>query len=273
MLFFFLSGLLIVQSAERRCAPSFWTAHARRILPGLVVALVVSLALAVLSGGAPDALEAARYVLRGLSLVGLEHQITRAYAANPYPGAVNGALWSLQYEVAAYAICFATVKLDVLRRLAGVAAFLAAVVILACLAPVLPGKLATFAPLFLAYAFGTAAWRLRAIATVSPALLILSVLVAVMAKGTPSAEISATLGVCLAVLLMTLRLPAVTLKGDISFGIYIYGWPVAQSLVALMPGLAPLQLAGLSIVCTLPVALTGWTLVERPSLPMRIQAA
>ena len=49
-LFFFLSGLLIAGSAERSTATRFWLARARRILPGLSVALLVTLALAASTG-------------------------------------------------------------------------------------------------------------------------------------------------------------------------------------------------------------------------------
>jgi peptidoglycan/LPS O-acetylase OafA/YrhL len=273
VLFFFLSGFLIIQSAERRSTAAFWSARARRILPGLAVALLVSLGLAMVSGATPNAMEAARYVLRGLSLAGLEHQLTGAYAANPYPHVVNGPLWSLQHEVAAYVVCFAAVRLRLLRSVIGTLVFLAASVGLVILAPMLPGKLATFAPLFLAFALGMAAWRLRDFVPMNPLYLIVSLAAAVLAKGTVTGDILATLAFCHAVLLAAYRLPALELKEDISYGVYIYGWPVAQMLITLLPGITPFELAVLSIVCTLPIARASWLLVERPALPLRPKAA
>jgi peptidoglycan/LPS O-acetylase OafA/YrhL len=69
-----------------------------------------------------------------------------------------------------------------------------------------------------------------------------------------------------AVLSLTLRAPAVPVGADLSYGLYIYGWPVAQTIVHLRPGLAPLELAALSLVCTVPFAVASWHLVERPAL-------
>lgn len=273
VLFFFLSGFLIVQSAERRNTFCFWTARARRILPGLTVALIVSLALAVASGATPDAQEAARYVLRGLSLAGVEHKITGAYAANPYPLAVNGPLWSLQHEVAAYVICFAAVRLRVLRTAIGAEALLATALGMALFAPLLPGKLATFAPLFLAYALGMAAWRFRTVIALHPALLMLPILASAIGFGTALGDVMATATFCYAVLMAGFHAPVVQLADDISYGIYIYGWPVAQTLVTQLPGVTPFELSVLSIVCTLPVAWASWSLVERPSLPLRVKVA
>jgi peptidoglycan/LPS O-acetylase OafA/YrhL len=76
-----------------------------------------------------------------------------------------------------------------------------------------------------------------------------------------------------AVLTLTLRAPALPLRADLSYGLYIYGWPVAQTLVHLYPGLGPVELAALSLACTLPLAAASWHLVERPSLrPSRAMA-
>jgi peptidoglycan/LPS O-acetylase OafA/YrhL len=150
---------------------------------------------------------------------------------------------------------------------------LAASVALVIMAPMLPGKLATFAPLFLAFASGMAAWRLRDFVRLNPVFLIVSLGAAVLAKGTPAGEILATFAFCHAVLLAAYRTPALELKEDISYGVYIYGWPVAQTLVTLLPGVTPFELATLSIVCTLPIARASWSLIERPALPLRSKVA
>lgn len=259
LLFFFLSGLLIVQSAERRSARAFWLARVRRILPGLTVALLVTVAMAVACGATPDGAEAVRYVVRGLSLFGVEHEITGAFAWNPYPLAVNGPLWSLQYEVAAYAICFAA------SRWARGAVVVLAVAVALMMMPGLPGRVATFAPLLFAFALGMVAWRMRGwIALTVPVLAVL-VAIAVVTQSAPLG----TLAFCHAVLLAAYRFAVREMPVDLSFGVYIYGWPVAQALMAVEPGLTPVALAGATVLCTLPLAWASWTLIERPALPMR----
>jgi peptidoglycan/LPS O-acetylase OafA/YrhL len=268
-LFFFLSGFLITQSAERRTPRAFWWARAHRILPGLTVALLVTLGLAILSGARPDAPEAARFVLRGLSLFGLEHRITGAYAANPYPLSVNGPLWSLQHEVAAYVLCFAIVRLGLLRFKA--VGLIALAVGMDLAAPHFPGKLASFAPLFLSFAFGAAVWRLRGRIPLNPALLCVTLGLALLCKSSAIGDILGSLAFCHGVLLAAYRTPVLHLPGDLSFGVYLYGWPVAQSLMAHLPGLDPLALAALSLSGSLPLALASWAWVERPALRLHLR--
>lgn len=66
---------------------------------------------------------------------------------------------------------------------------------------------------------------------------------------------------------VTVRLPLPTLRADLSYGVYIYAFPVAQVLV--MFGLRdplPLMLAAAAI--TLPIAAASWFLVERPAIAL-----
>lgn len=258
--FFFLSGLLIAGSAQRSSATRFWSARARRLLPGLAVALVATLALAALSGATLPIGTAATYWLRGITLISLEHHLPGAFSRAAMPGIANGPLWSLAHEVAAYALCFAAVKLGLLRHPLGIATVLLAALGL-WVAPDLPARAATFAPLFLAFAFGMAAHALRDHLPLSPVLTL--GLFAVAPLGWPLAV--AALGHGL--MILALRLRARPLPVDLSFGLYIYGWPVAQSIAHFAPGLPAPALAILTLLATLPIAGLSWHLVERPSLP------
>jgi peptidoglycan/LPS O-acetylase OafA/YrhL len=260
--FFFLSGLLIAPSAERSTAARFWLARARRILPGLAVALGVTLALAALSGATLTAEKATTYWLRGITLVSLEHHLAGAFSHAALPGVVNGPLWSLAHEVAAYGLCFVAVRRGLLRHTVGCLGLLLFALVLWA-TPGLPDRALTFAPLFLAFAFGMLAHAGCRRLPLSPALTL--ALLALAPIGWPFAV--AALGQGL--LLLAFRLRLRPLQADLSFGLYIYGWPVAQHLAHHAPGLSAPVLAGLSLIATLPFALLSWHLVERPSLLRR----
>jgi len=264
VVFFFLSGLLIAQSAARRGAQAFWAARARRILPGLAGALIVTLILAALSGGLVTPPVAAEYLLRGLTLVSLEHAIPGAFAANPMPGLVNGPLWSLFHEVAAYAVCFAAVRSGLMARAPLV---LPALAIALWAMPGLPARIETFAPLFVAFAAGMTVWRYRAVWPVT--LPVLGPLAILAPLGWPFA----VLAVGQATLLLGFRAPPIRLRHDLSFGVYVFGWPVAQYILHLMPGLTAPQLAVLSLAATLPVAFLSWRMIEQPSLAIQPRTA
>lgn len=53
---------------------------------------------------------------------------------------------------------------------------------------------------------------------------------------------------------------------DYSYGVYIYGFPVQQSIAALLPGVGVWLMLGLSAVVTLCLAIASWHLIEKPAL-------
>lgn len=262
-LFFFISGLLIGGSASRQSALSFWAARARRLLPGLAVAVFVTLALAIATGGRPSPYEASVYLIRGLTLFSLEHRIPGAFAGAPMPGIVNGPLWSLSHEVAAYALCWAAVYLGLMRHGAGMAT-LALGALALWLVPGLSGRAAVFAPLFLAFALGMLAQSLRDRLPLSWGLS------AALALTSPMGWQFAISALGYLALMAAFRLPTWSLSRDLSYGIYIYAWPVAQTLIHLLPGLSPAELAVATIACVVPVAWASWVWIESPALLRRV---
>jgi peptidoglycan/LPS O-acetylase OafA/YrhL len=57
--------------------------------------------------------------------------------------------------------------------------------------------------------------------------------------------------------------------GDVSYGLYIYAFPVEQALVALHPRLGWGALVLSSLAATYLLALASWRLVEQPSLRLK----
>ena len=262
--FFFISGLLITGSAERKSAKLFWSARAHRIVPGLLVALLVTLVLALASGSTASVSEAVAWFVRAGTLVSIEHRLTGAFATNPFPEVVNGPLWSLFHEVVAYIVCALFVWSGGTRSPKAVLAFVALAAVAAIAQGVLPGRVATFAPLFAAFALGMVAHVWRDQISLAPATLAFSLAVALVL---PWSLAMGAVGLGLVVL--ALRAPLLQLRGDVSYGMYIYGWPVTQALVAVNPGIDPLALGVLSVLATFPLAWMSWICVERPGLAIR----
>ena len=63
------------------------------------------------------------------------------------------------------------------------------------------------------------------------------------------------------------------IKNDISYGVYIYGWPVAQIIcfysIEYGFSLTPTVLSVLTIIMVVPIAYLSWLLVEAPSLKLK----
>jgi peptidoglycan/LPS O-acetylase OafA/YrhL len=60
--------------------------------------------------------------------------------------------------------------------------------------------------------------------------------------------------------------------GDLSYGLYIYGWPVQQTVVYLRPGMSWWELFLISMVITAAVAFLSWHLVEKRALSLKAWA-
>jgi len=63
----------------------------------------------------------------------------------------------------------------------------------------------------------------------------------------------------------------VQLRDDVSYGVYLYGWPLAQSLIALAGVRQWTQLPFflVTMLILLPIAFFSWRAVERPALRLK----
>jgi peptidoglycan/LPS O-acetylase OafA/YrhL len=57
--------------------------------------------------------------------------------------------------------------------------------------------------------------------------------------------------------------------GDYSYGIYIYAWPVQQSVVALISGINVLELCIYSFIITLLLSYLSWHCIEKKALKLK----
>jgi len=57
--------------------------------------------------------------------------------------------------------------------------------------------------------------------------------------------------------------------GDYSYGVYIYAFPVQQTIAALIPGVSVLSMFLLSASVTLTLAMLSWHLLERYALGLK----
>jgi peptidoglycan/LPS O-acetylase OafA/YrhL len=75
-------------------------------------------------------------------------------------------------------------------------------------------------------------------------------------------------------LVLAFRTPAglrrVAAPGDVSYGVYVYAFPVQQSLWALWgSGLSPGVMFAIAAPITYLLALLSWRLIERPALRLK----
>lgn len=279
--FFALSGFLIVASWQRRPhLGAFLTARARRLLPGLWACLAVTAFLivpvAALAGGysLPQLGDQVAYVFSnaGIRIVRWDISGTATHLAAPF---WNGSQWTLIWEVYCYLGVAALGVLGLLRRRVVLATTVGLWVFATLLdlsgIPVEYGPKLLWVPQRSFLMFGIGAllwlysdrvrldWRLAAVAAASiPAGVLL----------TDNYRVLAAPGLAYLVIWAGLQLgrwPALVLRHDLSYGVYIYGFPLQQALLLAGWSSGWLSFTTVSVLTVLPVAAASWFLVERPA--------
>ena len=281
--FFAVSGYLVTASWRRSTALGYLQKRAARILPGFIVACAITALLACATSlNRTGSFTCTSWWRAVATTVTLRRPIVCfAYSANPYPMETNASLWTIKYEVGCY-VATALLGLSGLllakRRIAIVLLFIG----LAMAGVLLDGGSFSRAPLGNAihlaafYVAGMAVYCFRDVLPRSRALTILSfVFIALSSLSRQLVMIALpTAGVYLMFRFVYAdRVFAPNLKrsvGDLSYGLYLYGWPVAQSITALIgpkaPGVWPLAIA--SILACLPIAYASWHFIEKPFLSL-----
>ena len=66
-----------------------------------------------------------------------------------------------------------------------------------------------------------------------------------------------------------LRIPRLARKPDYSYGLYVYAFPIQQTVVRLVPDIAPPLLFAAAFALTLAVAAVSWHALEAPALRLK----
>lgn len=285
--FFVLSGFLVARSfLTLRSVRRYAWHRFLRIMPGfwgcLVVTAVLVAPLAALladrsafSVFLADEDPAWQYALVNAALPIVQFDIA-GIGVPSGETAFNGSLWTLQYEALAYAALAGLGVLGLLRRrgmvlaLTGLAWAMVGVQAAGLIpfdVPVLENtSLLRFMLMFLLGVCGHlyadrlpmgAAWAVLAAVTTVASMLVL-----------PDYRWTGAFGFAYLCLYGMVRLPVrITPAWDLSYGLYIYHWPL-QILLALAgaTALGEWSFVVLSLVVALVAAALSWRLVERPAL-------
>lgn len=288
--FFALSGFLIAGSRMRNGFGRYLWRRAQRIFPGFWVCLVVIGFVfapigAVLGGQGWNPLHSLSYVVDNASLVIHTRDIGDTLAASPEGENWNRSLWSLMHEFIAYLLCGAALGLAWVRRHLALAAGLAVVAlpVAAWSVPAFDGPAHMINDglrLLAFFSAGVLAHALRDRLRTSHLLAALSATVVVVAGFTSEMALNTLTAIPLTYLLLHIGATwrtSLAATEDVSFGLYIYGYPVQQVLAMVGLGIAPVPVfAVISLALTYPLALASWRLVEKPAMrlspPARLSA-
>jgi len=277
--FFTISGFLVTQSFEETRQPFRYLAkRCLRIFPGLVLALVLSaFVLAPLVSTLPLAeylgrAAPYRYVLWNTLLDLRQHELPGTmFVDNPVGLEINGSLWTLRYEFEMYLMVLALGVLGLLRLpvLLGLLALG-----LGCIGLPALDVLGGWGWLLSFFAMGMVLYKLRDTRIFDGRVALAALLgLAATVRFGGFIQMFAIFGGYLALYLaLNRRLPLVPAArfGDLSYGLYIYGWPSEQAAIWGLGGHAAWwQVFLLALPLAAALAFLSWHLVERPALRLK----
>jgi peptidoglycan/LPS O-acetylase OafA/YrhL len=279
MAFFSISGFFITRSFEGRISlASFLQARCLRLFPALIVVLAVTVLVAGvwLTTEVPGLFwrEAPEYYMRNLTLFFLKYDLPGVFMENPYGPAINGSLWTLNYEV----LCYTGVVLcGVMGVLTRPNYF---VFVLICFAAAYTAnstytfhsRIYNLMTLGLPFVIGMSFWVWRSAIPLSATFAVFLLIITFFCRETSLFRPLIVLFLSYTVFVVGYAkipvLAAYNRVGDYSYGTYIYAFPIQQTLAS-YGIVTPLANMALALPLTLFCAVMSWHLVEAPAMRLK----
>lgn len=286
--FFAISGFLITSSwLSRPRVRDYLVARALRILPGFYVCLAVTafviapISVAIQGGSVTKLLWSTapiEYVLKNSAVAYLHTNIGGTPIGIPRAGDWNGSLWSLIYEVMCYLAVVGIGVAGLANRRWVSPAILALAIFAATLLPPLTLLEPWTIPQLVVrsainFAAGALMYQWRDVIPARWSLVALSVVIVVLAGVLlPDYRVVAAIPLAYAVIVTgaLLHNKHLRLRTDLSYGTYIYAFPIQQLLcVCGLVSLNPWVFFVISTIATLPLAAMSWFLVEKRAMALK----
>lgn len=279
-MFFALSGFLVMGSALRvNDLRKFISLRILRIVPALATEIALSaLVLGTIFTTLPlwDFVTDRQFIAYFGSLIGrIRVSLPGVFETNPYPEVVNISLWTITPELLCYVLISVLILLAVYRHKVMMTVVVALLTLL-CVAfdseTFYIGRPSSQA-LVLSFAYGNLLYLWKDSIPYNGI-----VFAACLALGFAFVRVVGVsygamfcLSYCIVFLGLT-RLPRIPVldRGDYSYGIYLYGFPIQQLVCHLLPGFREWYW---NIAFALPIAIVvamfSWTFIEKPALDLR----
>jgi peptidoglycan/LPS O-acetylase OafA/YrhL len=293
-MFFALSGFLVAGSLERcKTIGTFLGLRAIRIYPALAVEVLLSafiLGPLMTSVTLPEYFSDVQLREYLLNVLGDIHfRLPGVFADNPVQFTVNGQLWTVPFELLCYIGLTGMAMLGIVkqRQIGWFALFITTAVFLAArlykygghcpeLDVTNPGSLKAFPGMFLIVAFlaGLVLFLYRDKVRWSGKLAAASAILTVALLGpVPFGESFSPLPVAYLTVYLGLtnfRRVSFLRHADLSYGIFLYGYVVQQTVAHMLPWSRHWYLNfAIALPLTVLVAAVSWHFIERPALGLR----
>ncbi|MGL3107809.1 acyltransferase family protein [Bradyrhizobium sp. BR 1432] len=281
VIFFAISGFLVTPGLLRTANVVYYALHrSLRIFPGLIVNVVLTVLVLgpVLTTHSLASYfrDPQTYLYAKNILTLMVNYLPGVVASDGNPVSVNGALWTLHFEVLCYILLGLFGVLGLLNRRKLVLVFWCAfyaVSIAIALSPsfaaALGGRFSTFVSLFVYFGCGIVLYLFRA--RIPFSIVLACTLFVVLLGALPLGGGPFVMPICLPYLMMFCGLSAlpgkVPLKHDLSYGVYLIHAPVLLAFSLTFPSMHIWWIgAAVVFLVTLVLAYASWIFVEGPAL-------
>jgi peptidoglycan/LPS O-acetylase OafA/YrhL len=288
VIFFAISGFLIARSWDLdRRAHAYAVKRFLRLWPALAVVVIVS---ALVVGPLTTKRPFHPYLVSGTSsyitsnlALRTRNGIHGAFAGNPVGGGITGTLWTIPVEVKAYALLLVLALLGLVRRPLMLVALVVALAWVLRSPPDyqhsivgrwLEAPLQTF--MLMVFLGGALLYALRDRVRLDWRLAALAALLFCAAPHAPGAlrPLAVAVSVPFLAAMIAYRTPRalnlLTKPGDVSYGIYLWAFPVQQTVIYVAGGtLGPGRVLLATIPLAYAIALCSWRLIEAPALALK----
>ncbi len=277
-MFFVISGFLVAASLERNTMRGYLIARALRILPALLVCIALTACvlgpLLTAAHGYWRHADTWHYVAVNAALWKSAFTLPGVFETLPNH-VVNGSLWTLPIEAKLYlALLIASLcgLLAPKRYTPLWALALASAGMLVWIRPQLPQYLVDLLNCTAFFITGTLCWvqRDRIRLSLWPLLALLGFLIVAMFLQSPTWRYAMYFSLLVygsVMLAFVPRLPIIR-RNDLSYGVYLYGWPM-QQLAMLAGADTPLTNTAAATVAALCCAALSWFVIEQPALALK----
>lgn len=278
--FFALSGFLVIGSLVKRGVVDYAISRSLRIFPALIICVFASV---FLLGFLMTSLSAStyfsdpstwRYLSNAAAFPKVQWLLPGVFETHSQK-AVNGSLWTLTVEVRCYSLLALAGIFGCLQN-RGLANFtLVGALLFGCYsfeAIPLIGERMKWARPSLYFLIGALAYINRSAIPLDIRLCALAALLSYFSFGSAWFDFVFPSAFVYLLLYLVYATPYVDIDGrvgDLSYGIYIYAWPVQQWVVSLDPSEGPYSNILWSSLVVFCLAYFSWHWIEQPSLRLK----
>jgi peptidoglycan/LPS O-acetylase OafA/YrhL len=278
-MFFAISGYLVTRSWMRHESfVAYAEARLLRIYPALILAVALTVLLGLVLTDVDGAAyltskQTVEYAIHDSALIDLRYTLPGVFEDNP-SNAVNGSLWTLPVEMRMYILVALAGLLGMLRRrmLFNIAAAGIVVLYLAWPeSPLLADPVHARAAVF--FLMGAALLVNRDWAPLTGLGAAGMAALAALASFTGAYDLVFAIAFAYVILWLgftdRVRMPNLAAHGDLSYGTYLYAFPVTQLWVQMLQPVSPWVVFLLSLATVLPLAWMSWHVLEQNALRLK----